>query len=149
MIDINPSPSSEIRTMFSSGIRTTDPMGPFGTPFFEEKIPRGCGRRPSGTNQNQKRPFFWDFDGLGSFWSYFDIFVYICQIWPPNSELLALRPAACAQDLASRNSSPDPGYPGYPPYPVKVALGPLLATPFNRARGLGWREFEANSLKTT
>ena len=42
--------------------------------------------------------------------------------WPPNSEQMWLKSAACAQDLASRNSSPDP------PDPAEMALGPLLIT---------------------
>ena len=58
----------------------------------------------------------------------------IYEIWRSNSERLALKSAACAQDLASRNSSADPGYPGYP---GKVALGPLLATPLHSRRGQG------------
>jgi hypothetical protein len=64
----------------------------------------------------------------------------IYEIWRSNSERLALKSAACAQHLASRNSSPYPPDPPDPPDPADLALGPLLATPLHSRRGQGWRE---------
>ena len=111
-----------------------DELMRFG-PHFLRKSPSWLWQAPSGGFSKSKTTLFVEtFTFVVVFLSDFVIFVYICQIWPPNSELLALRSAACAQDLASRNSSADPGY---PPDPVKVALGPLLRTPLHSRRGLG------------
>ena len=49
--------------------------------------------------------------------------------WTPNSEQMCLFARACAQNIASRNSPPNPAN------PAEVASGPQLATPLPRAGG--------------
>ena len=58
------------------------------------------------------------------------------KIWMSNSERMCRISTACAQLMASRNSSAGiPGDHRIPANPHKVALGPLLITPFTRAGG--------------